>query len=492
LKKIISALLSLLLVASMLSACGSKDETGDKNTTKETTNQNPVTGENDEDGKPSAGTNTTDKNGPAGTVGAGVTYLGTTREMISYPNQNGFAYRADNSMYGVRSADGSFDSGAIYYSVDTEGKFFTVQTGTYADPNNLDSINCTGVIDANGKVLVPAQYALVKRQGDNYLRAYKVTGVTTDEDNYLVRLSQNLFSLTAAEGDVLYTGQWCIYDTRTGKEVPGVSGTTNVSIYQNGDVLTYTENGQKFCKNAAGEDIPLDARLFSDGSYIPKGENAVYDANKQKRFDIGADGFSLSSWQYGYYTMNKYQDGSIFAVADETGKICSTTFTERVNVIEGGLLDVYDGVYDMQGKKILDKPCQLSAYRNGSWLIRDNEKNVYLVESDYQVTPICQLDAEGVYEMDRTDFAVSKEEGDTDYYYSVAEKKFVEGEPVAQGVSEKKTTGDNKVLIDMATGAELLSGYTRYNVVVDEQGVCYIYAYMLDQNYNRINDIFKK
>lgn len=420
---------------------------------------------------------------PATAVGSGMTYIGTQRVRMNDYNENGFTYRSEDDKYGVMSRDGSYDSGAVYAHAECLKGNFAVRAVAYSAPDKLEDINSVGLIDAAGNELLPARYAMIKALDDRFLQAFTVTAVT-EGDEYLLYMRSNMFSLSASEEDTRYEGNWIIYDLQTRKEVPGVGSTKNLNIYAYGDILTYTEDGNKIRVTAAGLDIPQDATVFENGTYITKDADAVYCSDGTKLFDTaGLDGFDVRSWVEGYYRMNKYEGGSTkYALADESGNICSAILDFNPIVEEGGILSGTNGLFDLEGNCLFDKETLTVYYYKGYWLIQDREKNAYVMDSSYNVQPICLLDND-TYSFYGTNFAVVKKVDKEYFYYSFAQGDFIAGNPVELGVAELKLEDGSRNLINTMNDEVLLSGYRQYRIVETDKTLC-VYAHAGDNAYD--------
>ena len=127
----------------------------------------------------------------------------------------------------------------------------------------------------------------------------------------------------------------------------------------------------------------------------------------------------------------------------------------------------------MQGNLLLDKDCYMIYYHEGYWLLRDYDKNVYLMDSQYNAELICVAD--GDISLYGHQFAVTKKENDTNYYYSITKKDYAEGYPTAMGLAERKTEDGKKELVNTMTDEVILSGYSQYLIVEGEDRYC-IYA----------------
>ena len=494
-KKMLALLCAVLLMMVMVTACGGSPDSGvPGGSSNNGGSSNDGGSPNDDVSNDGSFGDDGDDDGLFGTASDNVIYVGSRTGSISTQGVNAYVYRGDNEKYGIRSMDGKQDTGAIYLDVDVIAKdYFTVRTNTYEDPSNLAAVNSTGVADATGKLLIPAQYALIKSIDGRFFTVYTVTAQTEDKDKCLVRLSSSIFSLTIQEGDVLYTGYWEVYDIQTGAKVPNVTDTESPSVSVNGDVLSFRQDGNQMSYNVAGQKLPDNIRLFEDGSYYIYGENVMYDSANNVRFTIADDGFTPYNWSQGYYVMRAFEGSSRnYALADNSGQICSAVFNnpQSFYVLEGGLVGTCDGVYDLQGNKVLslESTYYNSYYYKGCWLVRDENKNVYLIDNQYNTAKIGTLS--DTVMLDSWNFTVRKEEGDVKYFYCIAQKAFVEGTDVALGLAEKKVSDQEMVLIDMMTGEQLLSGYSRYTIVESSDNVRYIYAQGRTDNYETIYDMF--
>ena len=423
---------------------------------------------------------------PGTVLGSGVTFISTLRVHVSDENENGVVYYGENEKYGVMSGDGSYDTGAIYDNATCEGAYFKVRTEEIGTPDELDKINSVGLVDCTGEELIPAQYAVVEDLSDRFYRVCAVTE-RTEADEYLVYLSKGAFTVSAGEKDPRYLGTWSVYDLQTGAEVPNATGTKGGSVTVRGDVIVFTaDDGNRRYINAAGQDLPTEATYHNNGTYTDYSDDAVYDSNGNKVFDGVTDGYEVSNWDSGYYRAHKYENGTTnYVLLDETGAICSGTFPKTPYVEEGNLVSCDDKLYDMQGNCLFEESLYGVYYYDGYWLIRDDAKNVYLMDSNYTVEKICQIDEDYTYSLSGSDFAVTCRADGEYTYYSVLQKEFVDGEVIAKGIAQRKT-GESRDLINAMTEEVLLTGYRAYYAIETEEGIC-IYAYAG----NDVYDVFR-
>lgn len=503
-KKMLALLCVVLLLTAMLCSCGqSNSDKINDDTDSISSNIN-----NDSDSTDASSTEPSDNVGnnesnstedkPFGTVGTGVAYIGSQEEIIYSSGANAVSYCGDNRMYGIKNMDGTYDSGAIYYDAEIiSQQYFSVQTSTYENPNNFDSINSSGVVTASGKVLIPAEYALIKSINQRFYQVFTVTAITGDSSDYLLRLSSSMFALTAQDGDILYTGYWEVYDIQEGRLVPNVKDTSSQMVYLNGDVLTYKENGKEVSRNAAGQPLPKGCRLFADGSYCATqdldSDNTVYDSSMNIRFHVKKGSLTPSRWENGYYIMHNYKDNvDYYAVADESGNVLLTYTDRKINSVwEGGLLRTSLGLSDLEGNLVSDIDFSMLYYYDGYWIaheyLESGKKNLYMIDSDHNVTYVCQTDDS----FSSMDFVITQKECDINRYYSVKQKKFVDGMVINNGVAEITNADGTKTLINTMTDELLLSGYNNYSVVLDGHKVCYIAARVYKESGTYIYDFFQ-
>ena len=326
-------------------------------------------------------------NGPGGQLGDGVSWLKHTEKMVYSSSAYGVVYR-EQGKYGILSLDGKKDSGAIYYNFDVLRKYFTVVTRKPSEPSNLNDINATGLVDGEGNVLIPPEYALIKSfASDRYFQVFKATEITENKDEYLIYLTSSMFSLAPSDGDVLYKGNWYVYDIEAGKTVDGVSASKNYGCGVNGDMIYYYNDDHKYISvNTQGKPYPQNAAVMDNGSYYMKNEGVVYDAFGQKLFSCADEKYDSIYYYHGYYLCAIYQvQEKTLRILDETGRVVSVDFDDYVSVFGKDMLLVGKTAYDFQGNKHVNADISSISQYGDIWYLSNYEtKDYYLFSRNQQ------------------------------------------------------------------------------------------------------------
>lgn len=108
-----------------------------------------------------------------------------------------------------------------------------------------DNINNSGLVTADGKVLIDFEAGLIGwprssySTTDRFLSVIYTTGETENQDEAIMYATDSLFSLSPSDEDTLYTGYRRIFDLETGKFVENVENTL-------GDSYCVTPCGNSF------------------------------------------------------------------------------------------------------------------------------------------------------------------------------------------------------------------------------------------------------
>ena len=122
-KQILAIVLAVVLLAS-LSACGSKD-----------VNNNEINGTFSEF--------------------LVAEKVGTVDRDNFTTNDGGLTYKGDNDLYGIISYEGLHDSGAIYSSITSKGKYFQVRKAEPTSRDDIAALNSSCLVDGKGNIIVP-------------------------------------------------------------------------------------------------------------------------------------------------------------------------------------------------------------------------------------------------------------------------------------------------------------------------------------------------
>lgn len=385
--------------------------------------------------------------------------------------KSGLIYKSGDK-YGILTHDGKHDTGAKYYSCKAENgdEYFVVSTFDLKNvtEDNLDDVNSSGVVDAYGKTILPNEYAVLNVLNERYIEAIKVTKLAESEDDYLVYFYADRFPhlLGARDGDILFEGEWYIYDVEKGKMIDGLTGTEPENIYAYGNYLKLGYNTYD-CEGNVVSDLNF---IDAAGRYYTKNDDEVnvYDINDNLLFKVKADDgkqYSVRDYFDGYFVVSSNESGKNyeFVLVDEHGDEVSAIFNSGINKVFGGkYIKTSDNVlYDFEGNKISDAK-----------IVYEDElfgRGVYVEKADGTV---CIIDYDGnvIYEKNSSDVTVSsdfiaeKKVDGENMRYNFADEEFnIKGSRVAPWLVYSVDESNNYSLIDTFTGKAILEGYKSYS-----------------------------
>lgn len=400
--------------------------------------------------------------------------------------KGGIYYRdSDTNKYGILSYDSKKDSGAIYTSCTEEGKYFEVSKNDMGAAPAVDGLNSVGLVDAEGNVLVPFEYATMDVLSDRFVKVTKVKGVTDNEDEALVFYSENTFAFAPGEDDILLKGVWYIYDMEKGRLIPGVSGTKAYYSYAYGNFVQYVNDQEESVYvDADGVALPENAAVYQNGFYKVETSvgGTVYDSNHNKLFAYSKDDYSMMTYSDGYMVGAKYDNGYTYYVLDNSGKIISAGFSSYVSIYGDLIFSDYK-VYDFSGKQLVEGQFD-SIYMDDTfrdvWFLKDNSEYTVI---DRNGNVLYQGTESETLAVDCTsNFSVSKKQDNNQaLYYSWAAKDFTltgYAYAFAPWLIRSVDNADGTCnLIDTANGKTILQNYESYNkYVVDDDSVMYVLA----------------
>lgn len=460
-KKILALLMSAATMITMFAACGKGDgESKDGETTTTTTasavqNNKPV--EIDI------------------TKGITAQKIGSYKknEDVSFSSPTGVVYETADGKFGIISADGKHDTGAIYIFCKAEGDYFIVQQKVV---NSVEAINCIGMVDDRGNTIVPMEYASFVRISDRYYRCDKATAEKTTSQE------EALISVPALGSDKL-KGTWEIYDMETGKTVPGATGTKAYKPSANGFALEYTTDSKQVKKvGPGGNAIPSNARILENDCYSIQSDKkvTVYDAYGAKLFEYTGESY-VSVYAAGKDRFAIHDSSKKYFIVDKSGKAISKEFDSSINSNTEEFIISNGRIYDYNGNLIVDgdyHTIQKDSVTNGVWYISGNDGKALI---KYDGTALFQCknnDGVGIYS---THFAVSR--NSDGLYYSFADKDYViDGNSVAPWIIRAQSEdGSDAWLVDTLSGKKIIEGYSYY-YAYEANGKYYIHAtsYELD------------
>jgi len=291
-KKIIALLLALMMLATALTACGdAKDKDSEK--TDETTaatagkDEGKTEDEEEEEDEKSEKPGVLPEKLTATKVGSfDVDYLWSVDEC-------GIRYQDENDVFGTLTLDGKKNSGAKWTDCRTTGidyEYYAVTTSTNTEYDEIADLNCYGLANAEGELLIPEKYASFDVLNERYVRVYEVTEQAEGKDDALVYMSNSDWSFLPDEDDAYFKGNWYVYDIEAGGLVDGVSGTKPYYVFARGDVIEYyDDNYDTQYVDANGKEwkhtwfIEEDLGIYGINDE-EKGEATVYDKDGKKLF----------------------------------------------------------------------------------------------------------------------------------------------------------------------------------------------------------------
>ena len=476
---LISALLALLMLASCLfAACGkggddSANTTKSNDTTKsDTADDENTTKKNDKDGK--------------NNNGASLSKIGTVDDFGDMM-QTALTYE-EGEKYGLLSFEGKKVTKAIYDKIDDEEGYFIVTTKQPQNEDDFDGINSTGLIDIDGNEIIPAKYAIIDVLNDRYAQAIEGTGRTDSRDDMLFYMYSGMFSLSPSEGDPLYTGNWCIYDLTTGKQVEGVQATNAYNIHAYGEIIKYVTDADEYrYVNAKGEEVE-DKDYFENGCYTEESGNdyVVYDSTGKSLFTCKADGFIAIESDGDYFVGRKSVNGnSTYVLMDGTGKALTEELSDYP-YLDDGYVRCDDGLFDLNGNRLFSGDVS-SVYvgdRGIGIFVNADDEYVLLDKNGEEVLRVSE-DDENV-DVYASSFTAQKKNGDAEDYFCWKDKDFTIKDGNSKSCGYVSVYGEDNTsnLIDSASGEEVLSGYENYYVMGDADTGVYIYARNADQTYD--------
>lgn len=378
----------------------------------------------------------------------------------------------ETKKYGVMSKEGLRDTGAIFVDCNTNAKFFEVSLIGVKSILDMTGLNSYGLMDGNGKMIIPMGYADFTILSDRYIKAMKATQLVGEGADYLL-------SYYDGEDTNNYEGVWFVYDIIKGEIVPGVTGTSKEYVSASGDILIYEDREEnRHVINHKGVALPENARVFENGTYGVEGKvGDVLTADGERLFSYDLTGFMPTSSYGEYYAAQKYLDGkTVYAVMDKTGKIVSAEF-DKYFTIYGQLIHCGEKLYDFSGKNVVD------GQYTSLWIDKVFGNN-YMLHRDGDYT-IINKDGAIVYttngtknvDVFSTDFVAYQEKNDKRYYYCHKDQDYtLEGYAFAPWLIKRPNANNRYDLVDTMTGKVLLEGYEGYSYTARDAFAYYVYA----------------
>ena len=467
-KRFLALFMSAATMVTLFAACGKGGEEAADETTTTTAAQTQQ-----QDAKPAE---------KDVTKGLKATKTGSFKKNAgNYDNTYAMAsyYKTEDGKYGIISADGKHDTGAIYTFCESKDAYFIVSKTAEDDMTTIAQFNAYGLVDGMGNVVVPLEYASCTRINARYYRWSKVTEETDNEDEALV----------SYEDEIFFKGVWVIYDLATGKTVSGATGTQAWEQSANGFALEYVTDAEETKKvGPAGNAIPEDARILDNDCYYVQNDAkvAVYDAYGAKLFDYTGKNY-VSVYSAGEGRFNISDSSEKYFIVDKTGKVISKVFDESISACTEDFIISNGRIYDYSGKIVVDgdyNTIKKDTVTNSVWYISGNDGKAIIKKDG---TFIFQCKNNDGVSLNSANFIPTRESDGN--FYSFAAKDYVyDGYSAAPWLVQTKTDDSGKkAIVDVLSGSKLVDGYESYDVF-EKDGTIYIHAtnYDLDSV-----DVFK-
>ena len=413
--------------------------------------------------------------------------IGSVKKEVSSLNaySTGCVYVDKNKKYGILSLDGKHDTGAKYYYADRanvdSGEQSTMTKGFFAvfeEERETDNPNVCGLVDSEGKEILPCKYGFISVLNDRYAQVITATEQTKDKDKALYYVTSKMLSLSPDEDDIMYAGKWEIYDIEKGKFVSGVTGTKRYNIDAKGSYLEYiNDEGEKKIIDGSGSDVSDGRQIFTNGSYVleKNGTATVYDTNDKKLFDFSTKDYSISDFRNCYFeaTTGNYPDTKHFLL-DESGKKVSVDFDETIYYIFPDYVCLNDyQVYSLDGKKLCGgKTLRFDDIHRDAYLAYDDD-TCSVFDKDGNMHYSAAIDNDKYYQSSFAPYTT----GSDALYYNYADKEFnIKGAGIGNWTVQQK---EEKVatLFSTRSGKSILDNYYSYDSVEAVDGNEYILAY---------------
>lgn len=481
--KKITALMLICSMALTLFACGKNENpSGNGDTPDKVTNANSETIEiGDEKIEYSDKIPSALKAVKVGTITDDV-YIYTPS---SSDNADGFYYQTKDGKYGIMSLDGKSDTGAKYTVCKAEGKYFSVATVEPDSVKDISDLNCLGLVDVNGRVIVPMEYAAVDVISERYVRVSTVDNVTENRDDGLVFIQQNNeFSFVFPnDNDTLLSGKWEIFDMVTGKPIEGISGTKAFSMNVYGNIVKYVNDEKEYVyTNEKGESLEHRS-YFDNGCYVVEADDAYTfcDSEGKTIFTGSTNDFVPNGMIDEYIEAQKYTNGTFsYVLMDMNGKIVSGEFEKNIVTAYGGLYTLLniDGLYKLNGQKLSPDGYGFSSFEDVfgfAWSVKSGD-NTAVMDAEGNILVHCN-------DFDGYNFVDSKKINGETYCYSYKDKDYtIKGQSIAPWLVKGTEDYSSYFIYDTISGEKIIDGYKQFNTAVDKGEGIYVYAKNADSS----------
>ena len=405
--------------------------------------------------------------------------------------KSGLIYKNADGKFGYISGDASADTGAIYAALDNRNSYLICTSDDSELTEELSSLNRFGALSLDGRAVVPEEYATLESAGGDgrYVIATKVTEKTANKDEALVYIKSSTFSVAPADGDPMYKGEWVVFDTQTGNQVPGVTGTSSPSVYIYGDFIRYTAaDGTKHTVDASGTELRSDAVLYDNGTYVVQEPSVatVYRADGSVLFTYDPNDFNVvykSSSGSGYFAEKTVNGAKAYALLDENGTVISADFSSVDGAVGNfAISDSYGThtLYALDGTTLLTSDAYIRVHEDTvcgrSYVVSgksgEHYRYLFFDAAGTLLLDVTEDDAHSVNEYSTSPYAYLKKDDGNRYYYN-----FKDGDYTIQTSGDVdywmigvENSGGKKDLIDTFTGETVLRGYDKfYSFVKDSK-----------------------
>lgn len=407
--------------------------------------------------------------------------IGTLPEDINiYPDKGGVSYRSKEGKHGVLSFDGKNDTGAIYTYLASDGVFFKVSKQEKVASPSVDVINSIGVVDGNGRVVVPMEYAAVKSLNERFIQVCKASEETTSKDEAVMYIPDSIFSITADEGDKLYKGTWYVYDAKTGEMIEGLTGTSPATISARGNIVSVSTAGKSASYRPDGSVLEADI-IFPNGYYkVTDGDiRTLCDDDDKEIFSYNTNDYDIMSYyeDFGVFLAGKYDGGkNSYFIVDNTGKIISSSF-DRISEATDKFIFSDNMLYDYEGNKILQdsfEHMQYDSFTKQAVMLYDMKGKAVIIDSNGEV--LFEGEKSDTSYVNVSTFTCEQKDGSSYNVYCVNDKGYtLKGNSSGAWTAICGETG-KKELVDTISGKTIIDGYSYYYSHAQKDGAYYVYA----------------
>ena len=432
-----------------------------------------------------------------------------TVTLSSYQNyvihKSGLIYLDSNGAMGLKSFDGTTDTGALYPVGELygeykpyEGKYIIVGKDGSQLEKTAASINRLGLIDARGKEILPEKYAAILNCNEYYAIGIQVSEETKDPKEAVYTTYAEVFTGgTSSDEEVYFKGTWELLSLLSGEPVPGIAGTI-ADEYENwkygiglyGELIEL-DRGNKIIRGD-GSELPAGTELFQNGSYMitEPSKGTVYSTNGAEMFTFDPNEvvIRLSSRGDRFFACKKSGSAYSYTMLDADGQAVSEPLESySIPVVVGDCIFVTDAssvwnAYDLKGNKLTERSV---SYMNSDY---DALHGVLKLAAKDEGYLFFDKDGKVLLDLAKGDASVNRFMARKDQlYYNYASGAYeINGSALSSNWwISVRNDGGKYDLVDCFTGTALLRGYERYTVVESPE-----YGTVVAGLYNQTLDFF--